>query len=106
MLTRARSGNVYTDKVTVAGVSIPNQAVELAEKLSSEFVSDSGDGLLGLAWPAINTVSPSPVPTPVANMISQKLIPQPLFTAKLSRGTSTPGFYRSVRAALCAYGGC
>jgi hypothetical protein len=56
------SGNIYTDAVTVANVTIPNQAVELAEKLSSSFLQDGGsDGLLGLAWPSINTVTPTPV---------------------------------------------
>ena len=87
------SGDVYTDVVTVAGVAIPNQAVECAKKLSSSFLSDGGnDGLLGLAWPAINTVTPSSVKTPVENMIEQKLIDQPLFTVKLGHGTE-PGFY-------------
>lgn len=87
------SGDVYTDVVAVAGVSIPNQAVECAKKLSSSFLSDGGnDGLLGLAWPAINTVTPTPVKTPVESMIEQKLIDQPLFTVKLGHGTE-PGFY-------------
>lgn len=87
------SGDVYTDVVEVAGISIPSQAVEAAKKLSSSFLSDGGnDGLLGLAWPNINTVSPEPVKTPVENMIEQKLIDQPLFTVKLSHDTE-PGFY-------------
>jgi hypothetical protein len=87
------SGDVYTDVVTVAGIAIPGQAVECAKKLSSSFLSDgSNDGLLGLAWPSINTVTPEPVKTPVQNMIEQKLIDQPLFTAKLGHGTE-PGFY-------------
>ncbi|TCD64788.1 hypothetical protein EIP91_003625 [Steccherinum ochraceum] len=87
------SGDVYTDVVSVAGVSIPNQSVELAGKLSASFLSDGGnDGLLGLAWPSINTVQPRGVKTPVENMIEQKLIEQPVFTAKLSRGDE-PGFY-------------
>ncbi|KAJ7762572.1 acid protease [Mycena metata] len=87
------SGNVYLDTVTIGGVSIPKQAVELAEKMSAQFSSGEGsDGLLGLAWPAINTVSPQPVKTPVENMIDQKLILQPLFTVKLDRGDNA-GFY-------------
>lgn len=87
------SGHVYTDVVTVASVTIPGQAVETAKRLSSSFLSDaSNDGLLGLAWPSINTVSPNPVKTPVQNMIEQGLIDQPLFTVKLGHGTE-PGFY-------------
>lgn len=64
---------------------IKNQAVELADTMSTQFLQGSGDGLLGLAWGSINTVQPTPVATPVANMISQADIPQSaeLFTAKL-----------------------
>ncbi|KAJ7502572.1 acid protease [Mycena galericulata] len=87
------SGNVYLDTVTIGGVSVPKQAVELAEKMSAQFSSGEGsDGLLGLAWPSINTVSPDPVKTPVENMIDQNLIAQPLFTVKLDRGDNA-GFY-------------
>ncbi|CAK5281079.1 unnamed protein product [Mycena citricolor] len=87
------SGNVYLDTVTVGGVAIPKQAVELAERMSAQFAQGEGsDGLLGLAWPAINTVSPRPVKTPVENMIDQGLISKPLFTVKLDRGDNA-GFY-------------
>ncbi|KAJ7121952.1 acid protease [Mycena crocata] len=87
------SGNVYLDTVTIGGVSVPKQAVELAERMSRQFSSGEGsDGLLGLAWPAINTVSPKPVKTPVQNMIDQKIIAKPLFTVKLDRGDNA-GFY-------------
>ena len=69
------SGNVYSETVTLGDLAIPGQAVELAKKLSSSFLQDSGnDGLLGLAWPAINTVYPRPVATPVENLINKKLI--------------------------------
>ena len=79
------SGTVGTDNVTIGGIQITAQAVELAKTLSTEFVSDTSDGLLGLAWPAINTVKPQPVATPVENMITQKDIPASaeLFTAYL-----------------------
>ena len=52
--------------------------------MSTEFQQGTGDGLLGLAWPAINTVTPKPVATPVQNMITQEDIPKSaeLFTAK------------------------
>jgi hypothetical protein len=53
--------------------------------MSDQFVQSTGDGLLGLAWGSINTVTPKPVATPVANMISQTDIPksEELFTAYL-----------------------
>ena len=68
-------GNVYTDVVSIGNVTIPNQAVELAETLSSAFQQDGGsDGLLGLAWPILNTVTPQQQATPVENMINQNII--------------------------------
>ena len=64
---------------------IQNQAIELANTLSTQFQQDSSDGLLGLAWGSINTVTPTPVQTPVENMITQSDIPKTseLFTAYL-----------------------
>lgn len=88
------SGDVGTDNVALGAVTITGQAVELANSVSSQFVNNAGDGLLGLAWPNINTVKPQPVDTPVENMINQDDIPQSaeLFTAYLGswRDTSDP----------------
>ncbi|KIM76739.1 hypothetical protein PILCRDRAFT_640972 [Piloderma croceum F 1598] len=87
------SGNVFTDVVAIGAISIPNQAVELAEKLSSSFQQDNGsDGLLGLAWPSLNTVTPTQQATPVDNMINLNIISPALFTANLDRGDDN-GFY-------------
>ncbi|KAI0941195.1 hypothetical protein AcV7_002831 [Taiwanofungus camphoratus] len=88
------SGDVFTDNVTVAGITIPNQAVEVARHLSSAFLQDGGnDGLLGLAWPSLNTVQPHTVATPVENMINKGLITVPVFTVKLGHGRHEPSFY-------------
>lgn len=58
------SGDVYTDVVDVGGLSVTGQAVELAKTVSSTFTSDSTtDGLLGLAFSSLNTVSPTPQKT-------------------------------------------
>ena len=88
------SGNVGTDIVSVGGLKITAQAVELAKTISSQFSQDTADGLLGLAWGSINTVQPNPVKTPVDNMIAQKDITgnMELFTAKLGswRDASQP----------------
>ena len=79
------SGTVGTDNVTIGGLTIQNQAIELAKKMSQQFVQGTGDGLLGLAWQPINTVKPQSVQTPVDNMITQQDIQQSaeLFTAYL-----------------------
>ena len=71
--------------MTVGGLTIEKQAIELATTLSTQFQEGVGDGLLGLAFGSINTVTPKPVATPVENMISQQDIPKTmeLFTAYL-----------------------
>jgi len=79
------SGTVGTDVVSIGGLQITGQAIELATTLSSQFAQGAGDGLLGLAWGSINTVTPKPVQTPVENMITEDAIPKTseLFTANL-----------------------
>jgi Eukaryotic aspartyl protease len=80
------SGTVGTDNVTIGGLTIKNQAVELANQLSAQFIQDSGSsGLLGLAFGQLNTVKPTAVKTPVENMIAQSDISadMELFTAYL-----------------------
>lgn len=85
------SGTVGTDDVVLGGLTIKNQAVEIASQMSESFVEGPGDGLLGLAWGSINTVQPTPVATPVENMITQNDIPKQseLFTAYLSNDKDT-----------------
>ncbi|KAK3359079.1 aspartic peptidase domain-containing protein [Lasiosphaeria hispida] len=81
------SGDVGTDVIVVGGLRIEGQAIELASKLSKEFSEGAPDGLLGLAFPKLNTImtngKPDPQPTPVVNMITQSDIPKDseLFTS-------------------------
>lgn len=81
------SGVVGTDVVRIGGLKIKGQSIELAQHLSDQFAKSTGDGLLGLSFPSINTItkdgSPDPQPTPVANMIDDKTIPDDaaLFTS-------------------------
>ncbi|KAI9806768.1 MAG: hypothetical protein M1825_006225 [Sarcosagium campestre] len=79
------SGSVGRDTVSLGGLAITDQAIELAAQLSPQFISGEGDGLLGLAFGHINTVKPTAVRTPVESMIDQSNIAadQELFTAKL-----------------------
>jgi hypothetical protein len=48
------SGTVGTDIVTVGGTSVSGQAVEIATNVSSSFLSNVYDGVLGLAFSSIN----------------------------------------------------
>ncbi|KAI0455014.1 eukaryotic aspartyl protease [Xylaria acuta] len=81
------SGDCGADTLTIGGLSVKKQTVEIAKKLSDQFVSNTGDGLLGLAFSKINTVQDGgkadPQATPVENMIEQEDIPKEaaLFTS-------------------------
>ncbi|KAL1902922.1 hypothetical protein Sste5346_000834 [Sporothrix stenoceras] len=73
------SGDVGTDVLNLGGLEIPNQSVELAKKVSAEFAQNEGDGLLGLAFSKINTVTKShsskPQKTPVENLVANNTLP-------------------------------
>ncbi|KAJ5328366.1 hypothetical protein N7541_001496 [Penicillium brevicompactum] len=84
------SGDVYKDTVTVGGVKATNQAVEAAKQISTQFVQDqNNDGLLGLAFSSINTVSPNPQTTFFDTVKSQ--LDEPLFAVTLKH--NAPGTY-------------
>lgn len=92
------SGDVGTDNVDIGGLVVERQSIELAKALSAQFASGVGDGLLGLAFGSINTVTPKPVATPVESMIAQKDIPKTseLFTAYLGKSVSEHRIVRMV----------
>lgn len=81
------SGDVGTDVLNLGGLEIPKQAIELANKMSDEFAQGAGDGLLGLAFSKINTVTKShssqPQKTPVENLVANGTLPSDaqLFTS-------------------------
>ncbi|KAH8702374.1 aspartic proteinase complexed with Pepstatin [Talaromyces proteolyticus] len=84
------SGNVYQDTVVVGGVTATAQAVEAAQTVSSSFSSDtSNDGLLGLSWSSLNTVSPDQQKTFYDNV--QSSLADPVFAAILKH--DAPGSY-------------
>ncbi|KAK7420130.1 hypothetical protein QQZ08_010544 [Neonectria magnoliae] len=84
------SGDVYTDKVTVGGLTVNAQAVGAARTVSDSFTSESDlDGLLGLGFSSINTVQPKQQKTFFDNAMPQ--LDFPVFTADLRH--DAPGFY-------------
>lgn len=54
------SGFVGTDVVTVGGVTVANQPIDIATSVSSSFVAEALDGLFGLAFVGRSTVKPVP----------------------------------------------
>jgi len=83
------SGTVYSDTITIGGTQVTGQAIEVADTAAAAFTSGANDGLVGLAFDSINTVTPNAVPTFMDNAIAQGLAP--VFTANLNPGA--PGTY-------------
>lgn len=77
------SGICGGDDVTIGGLTIKNQTIELATRISAGFITDPTDGLLGLGFDKLVTVRG--VKTPMDNMISQGLISKPIFSVFLGK---------------------
>ncbi|RCH94284.1 Type I transmembrane sorting receptor [Rhizopus stolonifer] len=83
------SGILATDTVTLGGLKIKQQTIELAKRESSSFSSGPNDGLLGLGFNTITTVRG--IKTPMDNLISQGLISQPIFGVYLGKKSTGGG---------------
>ncbi|KAI9309079.1 rhizopuspepsin 4 precursor [Cunninghamella echinulata] len=83
------SGITGLDTVTLGGLSIKDQRIELAQKESSQFQNGATDGLLGLGFNTISTVSGTK--TPVDNLIDQGLISQPIFGVYFGHASQSGG---------------
>ncbi|TAQ90352.1 hypothetical protein B7494_g1333 [Chlorociboria aeruginascens] len=79
------SGTVYSDNVTLGGVTVSSQAVESAQTVSPTFTGVSASsGLFGLGMTVLNTVRPTKQATWFDNIKASLALP--LFTANLKRG--------------------
>ncbi|KAJ3579676.1 hypothetical protein NPX13_g889 [Xylaria arbuscula] len=79
------SGIVYTDVVKIGGLSVAKQAVESAQTVSSSFTSESAlDGLLGLSFSTLNTVTPTQQKTWFDNIKSS--LDSPIFAVDFKAG--------------------
>lgn len=81
------------DTVTVGNVNVPGQLFAEVYKVSFgplniAFAAGKFDGLLGLGFKSISQYQ---IPTPFENMISQKLIDEPVFAFYLQKDASQTG---------------
>jgi len=75
------AGSVGTDTVTIGGVKVENQVIELANNVSQSFIQDTNtDGLVGLAFSRLNTGTSTP-----PSLLLQAL--QPLTLGLVNDGT-------------------
>ncbi|CAO3619087.1 unnamed protein product [Cunninghamella blakesleeana] len=77
------SGVTGIDTVNLGGLVIKDQRIELAKQESDSFQKGPADGLVGLAFNHIATVSGTK--TPVDNLIEQKLISEPIYGVWLGK---------------------
>jgi hypothetical protein len=76
------AGNVGTDTVNIGGATVTSQAIELATAVSGSFVTDTqSNGLVGLAFSKLNTVTPTQQKTFFDNAMPSLTLP--VFTADL-----------------------
>lgn len=83
------SGYVAYDNVELGGLTIKEQAIELATKRSASFNQDPIDGILGLGFDTLVTVQG--VKTPMDQLIEQKLIDKPIFGCWLGKHNNGGG---------------
>ncbi|KAK7430952.1 hypothetical protein QQZ08_002481 [Neonectria magnoliae] len=86
----AAAGHVVMDKVSIGGLAVNAQAVEVADEVTDSFAERQNlDGLVGLAFGSINTVQPQQQNTFFGSANAEKGIG--LFTADLQQ--DAPGTY-------------
>lgn len=74
----------------LGSLTVQDQGIETATKLHKSFLAPGGsDGLLGLAWPKINTADPQQK-TPVQNLIEQGSIQKGVFSVYLKKDAPGP----------------
>jgi len=91
------TGTIFTDTVTIAGLTARSQAVGASNQYSVDFEVDEfpPDGLVGMAFPALSTFGDNPLFT---TLVNQGTVP-PVFGVKLA-DTGSELFLGGVDTAL------
>ncbi|KAG8735641.1 Type I transmembrane sorting receptor [Ceratobasidium sp. 428] len=79
------SGPIFTDTVTVAGLTVKKQFFSAVTQESDSFAQDPSDGLMGLAFSSISNMNES---TPIENLASTGAIKSNVFSFKLASNGS------------------
>jgi len=79
------SGPIYTDTVTVAGLSATSQYFSAVTSESSSFSSDPEDGILGLAFEAISSLGEPPY---FQTLVSEGKVSSSVFAFRLAESGS------------------
>jgi len=82
------SGYLAQDTVNVGGANVVDQVFGDATTLANFFAGQPLDGILGLGYPALAADQVTPV---FDNMISQKLVAQPIFGVYLDSSSGNTG---------------
>ncbi|RDX43469.1 acid protease [Lentinus brumalis] len=75
------SGPIYTDIVTVGGVTVTGQFLSAVTKESSQLSQEPTDGVLGLAWPSISELNSNPF---FLTAMNQSAVKEGAFAFKLA----------------------
>ncbi|GJJ14502.1 hypothetical protein Clacol_008766 [Clathrus columnatus] len=78
-------GDIVTDTITIAGITVTDQIFSPATNISSSFAGTKRDGILGLALPEISQLGQNPF---VNSAFNQGVIPSAEFSFKLASNGS------------------
>nr|QCC30103.1 secreted aspartic protease [Rhodotorula taiwanensis] len=81
------SGPVYSDSVTVGGLTATGQTFGTATTLTGNFGSSPSDGLVGMAYPALSQLGVSPF---FNTLWSEGHVARDVFSFRLAAGNSAP----------------